>query len=1104
MTILFTLLTQAPYLIFPKDIWGKLVYAAFAMCFSGVITYFLRAWRSYHRPTPRVYRRLIFLVFLTPITSLFLGIRLPLTGGLPPPGLPVEAVSPSVMVFTHLPWMIAGGISGPLVATGLGLFSGLLRGIWDTHNLITALEFALMAVLFSAAVQQNYRTNFFRLLRHPLLVAILLSFLYPFLYLVDTSLSFGGSLVGRLDYALTNLSAVSISTSIELLIAGVFTEVVSIGFSEAWSRPGPLQPSPAELSLRGRFAYTMTPLFIFLSILMLGGSWSISERTAAKMIEDQLTGVAQVTLGSVPYFLETGQNLITEYGRDRRLLEGSGDQISSVLSDDLRSIPYFTQLFFIGTKRETLAGYPELDYASVNTSAVEQEAIQHALSGVVFQAYTINPAENQSAAQMSFLVSVRDETGDVVGVLIGRTNLATNPFSIPIINSLKRVNESGGEGILLDDSGHILYHPSADQVMKQYSGQLPGGQAFFTETGADGARRLVYYQQATGRPWSVVLTMPARYAQQLAMNIALPVMGMMLVLSGFAISLLMFSINKISGTLRVFANQADGIAQGRLEQGVHVTGEDEVARLQHAFEKMRTSLKARMEESSRLLWVSQSVASSLDIAKAIKPILESCIQAQACSARVVLIPDVIPELGGNRQAPIIFELNTIGNIYSHLDEQIISLSRNQDRIVLTNLTRTRLLTFPLQSLKPAAIIAIALRYESQYYGALWLAYDKPHIFTEEEVLYLTTLASQAALAAANTHHFLDAEIGRQRLEAIIASTPDPVLVTDHQGRLLLANPEAWKAIGLDRDWEAGRSIEQVITHPDLLEMLQSTEERISKEIVLSGERIYSATTSTVLAKGQQVGRICVLRDVTHFQELNQAKTDFVHTVAHYLRLPLDQIHGYASMIDVSGQLNATQKERLSLIKTATKGMSRLVNNLLDLGRIEAGINLKLECVSSKDLVETIINALQLQASQKQIQLTMDAPPTMPIVEMDRALIQQALTNLVENAINYTDAGGRVQVVVNPSPKRVIFEVRDTGVGISPMDLPSLFEKFNRITRRGEKPEIGSGLGLPIVKSIAKRHKGDVWVESQLGRGSTFYLALPYQQSSELIEYPTAS
>jgi signal transduction histidine kinase len=175
-------------------------------------------------------------------------------------------------------------------------------------------------------------------------------------------------------------------------------------------------------------------------------------------------------------------------------------------------------------------------------------------------------------------------------------------------------------------------------------------------------------------------------------------------------------------------------------------------------------------------------------------------------------------------------------------------------------------------------------------------------------------------------------------------------------------------------------------------------------------------------------------------------------------------------------------------------MTRLVTNLLDLGRIEAGINLQLEMVPLHDIIERVVGALQLQASQKQIQMTTEiSPDTIPLVEADQALLQQAMTNLLENAIHYTEANGRIAVRVRPDQDRMIFEVSDTGIGIAPVDIPRLFEKFYRGGQRGTKKHQGTGLGLAIVKSIAEQHKGQVWVESQLGKGSTFFFAIPFRQ-----------
>lgn len=1102
MTSILTLISETPYINLPPDWIGWFGFLALL----SLILLLQWKWRRFNPSFSRLqWGYWVALLLLTPLTSLFIGLRssvVDISGqaSLTPQGIPVDPVSPAIMIFSAVPWVLAAGMLGPLASGMIGLLAGLFMALWQTHTLFTPLEIALLATLFSAALRQPYRTPVYRLLRHPLATAVGMALFYPFLHLAITPFITSGLLATRLDYALTNLLGAALTLAIALLAAGLVAELVALLLPSLWYKPQPLEPSPAERSLRTRFVVSMAPLAIILVLTLMVGDWVIAGNAARTMLQSQMASAAGTAADGVPFFLEIGQNLALQLAQDERLFSEDATELNAALEQNIKIVPFFNQLTLLDDDGQVLASYPTTHYAGTQAPVEEQMGIQMALNGVPIQNFSIPPTGDQPGAQISFVAPLAASAGtdakNTPRVLIARSDLITNPYAQSILTGLDNLKDIGGTGMLLDENNRILIHPDPDRIMDTYLGNTTSQPAFYTDTAPDGTRQIVYYQPASGRPWSIVLTVPAYRTQQIALNIALPLLGMIAILALIGLILLQISLGAVTRSLQTLAAEAGRLADGKLDQPVTAESVDEVGQLGNAFEQMRASLKARLDELNRLLQVSQGVASSLEVSEAVQPVLESALTSGACSARIVLSPQAMPDLDGDLARPVRFGFGPSQNLYRDLDEQILALTRQQDRLVLSNLLRPRLLNLNPGVPRPESLLAVALKHENNYYGALWVAYDHPHTFSEEEVRFLTTLGGQAALAAANARLFLNAEIGRRRLESILASSPDPVLVTDQHDHLLLTNPAAWQVLGLGLETDEGKPIDQVIQQTELVELLRSTSaEMQSTEINLPGERLFLATATSVLAEGQQVGRVCVLRDVTHFKQLDSLKSEFVSTVSHDLRSPLTLMRGYATMLEMVGQLNEQQVGYVRKIVSGVESMSRLVNNLLDLGRIEAGIGLQSEMVPVQDIVERVVNALQLQAAQKRIQLSADIPAqTIPLIEADQALLQQALHNLVENAIKYTRPEGKVLLRVQTQPIGVVFQVIDNGIGISPMDLPRVFEKFYRGAQQTSKDERGSGLGLAIVKSIAERHGGRVWAESQLGKGSTFYLAIPTRQT----------
>lgn len=1093
MTPLFTLLFQKRYLDLPASLGGKLLALFVWLALLSVIFSLLRRWRAFEKPrTSRYWWILAGLTLLTPLTSLFLAVRLPPSSSLTQPGMPVEQVGTLVVLFSAVPWVLAAGFLGPAAASGLGAFSGTLLAVWEAHNPFLPLEMALLGVLVSAAINQRYRTPFYRWLRQPLLACLAASIVHLLLFFPLSLLVIQDSLAVRLDYAISKFGPDSLAAIVQLALAGLIGQVAAMAWPLAWGNHLPLEASPVEKSLRTRMLYSTMPLLLMLLLTLIFANWYTAGNAARKVLRDRMADAALSAAEAVPYFLEVGQNQIALLAMDPRLYSASSAEIREVLRVARQQAAFFTQLYVLDHQGNPVTGFPQQQYDSTKPLPDEQVALRSALSGALpFQSFIAPPAPGGKTAQVTFMATIFDTNNRPRGLLIGRTDLETNLFTRPILSSLQSVAGDQGEGMLIDEKGRILYHQNPDLLLSQYTGKVTEQADFFDQAAPDGSRRWVYYQPALGRPWAVVLSVPARLVQDIALEIAAPLFVILLVAALAAYIVLQVSLNVITGSLKSLAYQSSKLAQGQLEEAIPAGGEDEIGRLKNALERMRASLKGRLDELNRLLGVSQGVASTLDLEEAIRPVLDAALAMGASMARIVVVPAVVPELEGDALRPQVYSAGSGKDLYHDLDDQVLGLTRQQDRLVLSNVSRPRILRFSSEAPRPTALMAAALRHENQFYGCLVVAYDQAHAFSEEEVRFLMTLAGQAALAAANAQLFLNAEIGRQRLSAILASTPDPVLVTDQQNRLLLANPAAWKVLGLGIDWEEGQPIQKVVSQPALLSLLTSDNEKPSAEVMLDGERVFYATASVVQAEGHRVGRVCVLRDITTFKELDALKSEFVATVSHDLRSPLTLIRGYASMLESVGELNQQQLNYVRKIISSVESMSRLVSNLLDLGRIEAGIGLQLEKVSVYDIVEKVVGGLQLEATQKRVQLATTIPEqTIPLLEADPALLHQALHNLVENAIKYTEPNGKVQVRVSASQNRMLFMVSDTGIGISPVDQPRLFEKFYRGAQQVSKQRPGVGLGLSIVRSIADRHGGRVWVESQLGKGSTFYLEIP--------------
>jgi two-component system phosphate regulon sensor histidine kinase PhoR len=334
------------------------------------------------------------------------------------------------------------------------------------------------------------------------------------------------------------------------------------------------------------------------------------------------------------------------------------------------------------------------------------------------------------------------------------------------------------------------------------------------------------------------------------------------------------------------------------------------------------------------------------------------------------------------------------------------------------------------------------------------------------------------------------EAQHRQLQAVLANTEDAVILVreGEESRVMLANDAACQAFDIGGD-AVDQPLREIVDDQILLQLFHSagaSGQVAHAEIPLADGRTLNANVTPI----PEVGRVAVLQDITHLKELDRMKSEFVTTVSHDLRSPLTTIKGFADLMPVAGPLNEQQGAFLSKIQGAVGHVTQMVTDLLDLGRIEAEVNLGMEPCDMSSIIERVVESQHPGAVLKGQTLEWRAEMEFPPVLGNELRLAQAVTNLVNNAIKYTPEGGQITVSGTVQDGHLAVSVEDNGIGIPPADRPYIFDKFYRVKTAETDDIVGTGLGLSIVKSIIEKHHGRIWVRSHLGVGTTFTFMLP--------------
>jgi len=386
-----------------------------------------------------------------------------------------------------------------------------------------------------------------------------------------------------------------------------------------------------------------------------------------------------------------------------------------------------------------------------------------------------------------------------------------------------------------------------------------------------------------------------------------------------------------------------------------------------------------------------------------------------------------------------------------------------------------------------SIIFVPLRAQDQVIGVLEVDNRlRKQFFTDYHLSLISALADYAAIAIENANLYSRSEVERNKLESILTGVEEGVIVIDQDMRLILMNPKAREFFDIEDAPHSGKRIGDIIDHPDFLDVLREKRTSASRtEITMDDGRVMN----TQLTPISEIGVVVNMQDISHLKELDRIKSDFVNTVSHDLRSPLTAILGYVELIDRVGLTNERQKEFIHHIQTCVQNITSLINDLLDLGRIEAGFDAQNEVVSLASIVQISVDGLANRWRSKSQKIKVNISEDLPHVLGNPVRLRQMVSNLISNSIKYTTEGGKICVLAHTEEGQIILQVSDNGFGIPASDQAYIFDKFFRASNAPSHIP-GTGLGLAIVKGIVDNYNGRIWVNSQMGEGTTFTVVLP--------------
>ncbi len=745
----------------------------------------------------------------------------------------------------------------------------------------------------------------------------------------------------------------------------------------------------------------------------------------------------------------------------------------------------------------------------------------------------ISPTTNQPVATAIMPIWDGDHFLGVVGTNLKLQSLSDTLASI----SSEYDPEEQFQIVILDAGGMVIANPDPSFLLTDFSQIAPGvTEALLRGDGGNqieinawGEETLYSFVPVPNASWGVIISRPTAVAFSTPQNFH---RGVLLTIAAFLGIGLFFWLALSVRVIRPVERLAEysrflGGDRPFDKQGAELldrvsTRQDQIGHLIRSFNRMETAIQARIEELGTLLETGAAVVSTLESEAVLEGILEQVERLLGVKQLIIVALD---------QEQGVFRARASRGMSEHYT-RTLELSPDEPASVTIQAIRAGKPIQAGDTEKYPSFTALSPRAQAEGYrsmvsiplmtthappSALNVYSTEPQVFNERELDLLSNFANQAAMAIENAELFARSDIRLQeqtrRLEALIQSLEVGLILEDLEGRVLYSNRMVSELTGLPVEDVIGRPVENLCQRViDRAAEKSDAQEKIDRLLSGSDGQQEAFTLPLKYSDGLRyirlegftvrddrnvgIGRGQILQDITREYEIDRMKTSLISTVSHELRTPLASIKGYATTLlaeDIDWELPA-QREFLAIISRDSDRLSNMVDNLLDMSQIEAGIlTLSKTACSLENIITEGIQRVDGSSSRH---IHIEIPADLPPVYVDAYRIEIVIRNLVENAINYSDDGKPINIVATPNGEMVVIQIEDQGPGIPVDRVEDIFGSFFRLDTGLDRRKPGVGLGLAICRGFVNAHGGKIWVENRQV-GACFAFSVPLIDTEKL-------